>query len=336
VIRLRYLLYFLLILSFTSCNKDDEEVNKELVFNDFDYAWHVVDSIYPYLEFKKIDWDSIYVVYYARIQATENPPHLSLIQDMLAELKDGHVYYRDYDGKMIYVYVPERILKDEDAVSLELIRSYFQVETKLSQSGKIEYEILPDNIGYAYLSDFSEEYLMDDFPDVLHYLRNTSGIILDIRHKQGGRDRNIEAVVSRFMEVPMDRTDFYLLGELLPLPQLEPQGPYRYENPVVVLVNGLTFSAGELFTEMMKQLPQVTVVGDTTGGGSCGANWNATGNYNLPSGIEIHIGTTDRRRYDGLPWEWLGIPPDIRIEQTNEDIESGRDLQLEYAIDLLK
>ena len=57
-------------------------------------------------------------------------------------------------------------------------------------------------------------------------------------------------------------------------------------------------------------------------------------NY-LP-GSMIHIGTTDRRRDDGLPWEWLGTPPDTRVEQTPQDVQSGKDLQLEAAIDLLK
>jgi C-terminal processing protease CtpA/Prc len=183
--------------------------------------------------------------------------------------------------------------------------------------------------------DFNQEYIKNDFPKVLDYLKNTNGIILDVRHKQGGRDRNIEAVVSRFIDKPINRIDFYVLGEQFPMPQLEPQGPYTYDNPVIVLINGLTFSAGELFAEMMKQLPNVTAIGDTTGGGSCGANWNASGNYYLPSGTMIHIGTTDRRRYDGLPWEWLGISPDIRVGQTPQDIKSGNHIQLEYTIDLL-
>jgi C-terminal processing protease CtpA/Prc len=44
----------------------------------------------------------------------------------------------------------------------------------------------------------------------------------------------------------------------------------------------------------------------------------------------------DMRRYDGLPWEWLGVAPDILVEQTKEDLENGKDKQLEYAIEMLK
>lgn len=103
---------------------------------------------------------------------------------------------------------------------------------------------------------------------------------------------------------------------------------------VVVLINGSTFSAGELCTEVLKQLPNVTAVGDTTGGGSLGSGED--GLYFLPSGKSMEIGFIDLRCYDGLPWEWLGIPPDIRVEQTEADILAGRDKQLEYAIEMLQ
>ena len=102
----------------------------------------------------------------------------------------------------------------------------------------------------------------------------------------------------------------------------------------MVLINGSTFSAGEFTTEILKQLPQVTTVGDTTGGGSVGGGDESL--YYLPSGKSIEIGFIDIRRYDGLPWEWLGIAPDIRVEQTETDILAGRDKQLDYAIEMLK
>ena len=50
----------------------------------------------------------------------------------------------------------------------------------------------------------------------------------------------------------------------------------------------------------------------------------------------IYIGTGYIERYDGQPFEWLGISPDIRVEQTEKDIQNGRDKQLEYAINMLK
>jgi len=112
--KLQYFLYILLIVCFATCNKEDEGLNNEQIIADFEYAWHVADTIYPYMEFKNINWDSIYTVYYARAQAFNDPAHL--IHDLLSELKDGHVFYHDKNGNMVYVYVPKRIQKDENAV----------------------------------------------------------------------------------------------------------------------------------------------------------------------------------------------------------------------------
>jgi C-terminal processing protease CtpA/Prc len=75
---------------------------------------------------------------------------------------------------------------------------------------------------------------------------------------------------------------------------------------VVVLTNGSTFSAGKVTTEILKQLPHVIVIGDITGGGevaSSGSPPETIGEYKLPSGKRIYIGTGYIERYDGKPFE---------------------------------
>lgn len=315
-------------------NEPDSNQNVE----DFEAAWERIDDVYPYLEFKNINWDSIYTIYRPRAEEAKGDEFYFVLGDLLAELKDGHVYYRTDGGGEVYPFYPLRHFKDRHSYSPFVVRSYFNKELILSESKSVEYEILPNNIGYVFLSDFHEDYLMNEFPVVIDYLRNTKGLIIDIRQKRGGSYANVEAVVSRFITEPMERPAFYLLGQLADLPPFQPQGPFTYTNPVIILINGSTFSAGELCTEILKQLPNVTAIGDTTGGGSAaGTNEppRAISEFYLPSGKMIHVNTADIRRYDGLPWEWLGIPPDIRVVQTEADINQGRDKQLEYAINLL-
>ncbi|MBA7547612.1 hypothetical protein ES705_40041 [subsurface metagenome] len=85
----------------------------------------------------------------------------------------------------------------------------------------------------------------------------------------------------------------------------------------------------------MKQLPQVTIVGDTTGGGgvaSSNGRPEHVGAYELLSGKYIYIGTGYFERYDGGVIEWNGVPPDIQIQQTGKDAEKGIDKQLEFGI----
>jgi hypothetical protein len=337
---INYILIILIATLLISCGDlivTSADSNKNI--EDFEAAWNRINDVYPYLEFKDINWDSIYTVYRPLTEEARGDEFYLVLGDLLAELKDGHVYYHTDGGGEVYPFYPRRHFRDRHAYSPFIVRKYFDKELRLSESKSVEYEIIPGNIGYAFLSDFHEDYLINEFPGILEYLKNTKGLIIDIRQKRGGSYNNIEAVVSRFISSPMERPGFYVLGEKWDLAPFQPQGPFTYTNPVVVLINGSTYSAGELTTEIMKQLPNVTAVGDTTGGGSAGGVSdppNARTKFYLPSGKMIDIGTVDNRRYDGLPWEWLGVPPDIRVVQTEADIKQGIDKQLEYAIDILK
>ena len=327
-------LFILLLISFSCKDLIITEPASNMNIEDFEAAWKRIKDVYPYFQFKKINWDSIYTMYLPRADQARGDDFFYVLNDLLAELKDGHVYYRIKGGSKIYPYYPPRHFKDRHAYSPFVVRKYFDKELLLTPSKTVEYEILPGNIGYAFISGFLENYLIDEFAGVLEYLKNTKGLILDIRQKRGGQYKNIEAVISRFLSQPLARNFAYSFGVKWNLPPFQPGGDFQYLNPVVVLINGSTFSAGEFTTEILKQLPQVTAVGDTTGGGSVGSG--DEGLFFLPSGKSIEIGFIDFRRYDGLPWEWLGVEPDIRIEQTEADILAGRDKQLEYAIEILK
>ena len=337
---IKYAILFLCLVFILSCENllvRPADSNKHLA--DFEAAWNRINDVYPYLEFKNIDWDSIYTEYLPRVEAAQGDEFYFVLHDFLAELKDGHVYYQTDGGGEVYPFYPQRHFKDRHAYSPFVIRTYFDKELIVTESGSAEYEILPNNIGYVFLSDFQENYLTDEFPGIMNYLQNTVGMIIDIRQKRGGSVHNVEAVVSRFISELLDKPGFFVLGEEWILPPFQPQGSFTYTNPVAVLINGSTFSAGEYCTEVLKQLPHVTAIGDTTGGGSAGGTSyppEAITEYYLPSGKMIDVGTCDLRRYDGLPWEWLGVPPDIYVEQTAEDIENGIDNILEYAIDLIE
>lgn len=305
---------------------------------DFEAAWSAVNDHYPYLAFKGIDWDSLHDAFLPRVRAARGDEFYLVLNDLLYQLRDGHVYYKTPGGgREIYPWIPPRRLRDQHRYDPFVVRSYFNEPLRLSPSGKIEYGILPGNVGYVFLSDFHEGYLIQDFPAVMDEMQATVGLIIDIRQRRGGTPQNVTAVVSRLLTEPLPLPPAYLYGARVDWPDAQPAGT-AYTGPVVVLINGLTFSAGEFCAEMLEQLPNVTAVGDTTGGGSAGSA-SAPGYQNpwrLPSGKWIDIGNLDIRRYDGLPWESLGVAPDIRVAQPVADLRAGHDRQLEYAIDLLR
>jgi hypothetical protein len=335
-----FYLFACLIIFIVSCESlivKPEESNMNL--EDFEAIWNRVNDVYPFLAFKKINWDSLHTVYRQRTEMSQGDEFLIILNDLLTELKDGHIYYKIKGGNEIYPYYPQRHFKDRHAYSPFVVRKYFDKELRITESSSAEYEILPQNIGYIFLSDFHKDYLANEFPEIMNYVMNTKGLIIDIRQKRGGDYQNVIAVIRHFLTVPLETPTFYILGELIEQSPFEPLATPAYTKPVVVLINGSTFSAGELTTEILKQLPNVTAVGDTTGGGgvaSSGSPPEAIGEIELPSGRLVYIGTGYFERYDGQPFEWSGIEPDIRIVQTEADIKNGIDKQLEFAIDFLK
>ena len=110
---LLYIAFFMLL--FSSCKdvmvtSPDTNQNVE----DFEAAWNRINSIYPYLEFKKINWDSIHIVYRLRAENAKGDGFYLVLRDLLAELKDGHVYYRTEGGGEVYPYYPPRHWKDRN------------------------------------------------------------------------------------------------------------------------------------------------------------------------------------------------------------------------------
>ena len=85
---------------------------------DFEAAWNRVNDVYPFLEFKKINWDSIYTVYHPRVEAARRDEFYFVLHDLLAELKDGHVYYHTDGGGEVYPFYPQGISKTVMLIAL--------------------------------------------------------------------------------------------------------------------------------------------------------------------------------------------------------------------------
>jgi len=324
-----------------SCNKMlVEEAASDHNLADFDMAWNIVNTRYVYLDWKGIDWDSIRTVYRPRAESAEGDEFYEVLYDLLYELKDGHVYYQTEGGGQVYPYYPTpRMLRDRNAYSPYVVRRYFDRELRVTEGGGFEYELLPGNIGYVWISSFYSEDFKIHFDKVLEYFRDTAGLIIDDRNGSGGSLQNTLHSVGRFLTAPIDTVQVYdATGQALDWPQYVPVGPFQYTRPIVIIINGGSYSARENFADKMKSLPNVTVIGDTTGGGSAGQNSTGfyAGKHVLPSGKMINIPKFDLRRLDGLPWETIGVPPDSLVRQTEADIRAGTDKQLEEAIELLQ
>ncbi len=105
----------------------------------------------------------------------------------------------------------------------------------------------------------------------------------------------------------------------------------HYDRPVVVLSNAGSFSATDGFLSAFADLPQVTLVGLPSAGGS-----GATKRFELPySGIRIALSSMASYRPDGRLYDGHGIEVDIRVAPVISDYLGESDTALDKAIDVI-
>lgn len=331
---LHILLIALVVAPLQSCFVDDDSHVGNTPKENFDALWSIVDEHYCFFEYKALDWDSIYNVYAPLVHdKMDNYQLFELCSDMLAELQDGHVnlssaFSTSYYWKWFQDYP---VNYDERIVHQNYLNFDFY------ESNGITYKKLQNNLGYLYYGSFSDAISENGLDFILANLASCNGLIIDIRNNGGGSLTNVEVLASRMI------TDPILAGYICHKTGAghnDFSEPYAYyyepaqnhilaNKPTVVLTNRHTFSAANNFVQVMKRLPQVTVIGDRTGGGS-----GLPFTYNLPNGWYIRLSSSPILDADGNDTEW-GIDPDIKIDMDTTAALNGHDTILDKAIDVL-
>jgi C-terminal processing protease CtpA/Prc len=103
----------------------------------------------------------------------------------------------------------------------------------------------------------------------------------------------------------------------------------RWQKPVVVLTNRAVYSAANDFVKCMMYCPNVTIMGDRTGGGS-GMPFNSE----LPNGWQVRYSAVVYYDRDMQHTEF-GIAPDISLAISGADIAMKKDTFIEKAREYL-
>lgn len=325
-------LSFLTMLALSSC-VDVEELPNTTAGNT-EALWRIMDERYCFFSEKKTqlgtDWDEVHSRY---TYQAENAPALSQAQlleflsSMLATLKDGHVnlstsfdFARNWSWKEDY---PTNL-------SDSILNIYLGTDYKVSCG--IRYRILDDNTGYMYVETFDNSIGDGNLDQILYYLMPCSKLIIDVRGNGGGKLTEAQHLASRFTH---ERTlvgyirhktgpghdDFSDMREQW----IEPSSGVRWNKTVCVLTNRAVYSAANEFVKYMKRMPQTTIVGDITGGGS-GMPYSAE----LPNGWSVRFSACPMYGADGECTEF-GIEPDVQVGITPEDYAKGIDTIIETA-----
>ena len=332
-----YLLLLLTILgsALTSCVR--EETFDDTPEGNFEALWQIIDEHYCFLDYKAeaygLDWNEVHTRYRQRINPKMSKVQLQeVLTDMLAELRDGHVnLYTSADVSRYWAW-------HEDYPrqwSQELRDRYLGTDYKIAAG--IKYRILEDNIGLLVYESFASAVGEGNLDDVLFYLRSCDGLIIDVRGNTGGQLSMAELLSQRLTnERILVGYSQYKTGRghndfSAPQPEyIEPSKGVRWQKRVVVLQNRECYSACNTFIRNVRACPNVTTLGDPSGGGS-GMPFSSE----LPNGWAVRFSASPSFDKDMQHIEF-GISPDIPCTLDSADVDRGRDTLMERARNMLR
>lgn len=321
---------------FTSCHDEPEYRND--IYGNFDALWEIVDQRYCFFREKNLDWDAIGKSYREQITKKTNSIELFfLCSAMLDELKDGHV---NLSSRFDVSYYRKWWTDYPQDFNLRTLQENYLEFNWLTTSG-IMYKQLPGKIAYMYFPSFSYAVSDTSLDYIFAILRNSRGLILDIRDNGGGLLTNVGTFVARFINEKI--TGGYIIHKTGP-GHSDFSEPYKieykpadknrikWEGPIVLLTNRSCFSAANDFTSVMKSLPQVTVVGARTGGGG-----GLPFSYELPIGWAVRFSACPLMDAEMNCTEFgIDPSPGCEVHATEEDLAQGKDAILDFAINMLK
>ena len=325
------LLYMIVCLAtLVSCIDTDERPDTPV--GNFESLWRIIDEHYCFFDYKQqeygLDWNAVYDKYKVRVNNNMTTVQLfEVLCDMLAELRDGHVNLSSSMDYGRYWTWQEAYPKN---YSDTLERHYMGTDYLIANG--LHYRVLDDNIGYIRCASFETPIGEGNLDEMLSYLLFCRGLIIDIRNNGGGNLTVAERLAGRFVhektlvgymqhKTGKGHQDFSGLEEIY----LEPSSNVRWNKKVCVLVNRSVFSAANEFAVMMHCLPNVTLIGDHTGGGSGLPMSNS-----LPNGWSVRFSACPMYDKNKQQTEF-GIEPDVAVKLSDASVAKNIDDILETA-----
>ena len=208
---------------------------------------------------------------------------------------------------------------------------------KLSTRATSMHRVLPSGWGYLRFTQWTLG-VIPRVEEGLAALRDTPGLIIDLRGNPGGSLHMVNAMLGRFFPERaqlgriLTRTGkpvslFFGAVEVIKLHTVVDSDPGAYKGPIAILVNAQSASASELFAATMQAAGRAIVVGQP----SCGCLLGFLGYATVPGGAELAYSEIGFVMSNGRRIEGEGVVPDKLVPLTLHDLVVSRDRALEEA-----
>lgn len=157
--------------------------------------------------------------------------------------------------------------------------------------------------------------------------KNVKGVIVDMRNNPGGLLSSSLHLAGEFIRGTVVKQEFSD-GSQTDL-AADHEGKLL-KMPLVVLVNGGSASAAEIFSGAMQDNRRGQLVGEKTFG-----KGTVQDVLDLPGGAGLHITIAKWLTPKGNSIHHVGITPDVSVVRTDDDVSANRDPQLEKALEII-
>jgi len=324
----------------------------------FEEAWLFVDNHFAFFKEKGINWDKAYSRFRIKVNpSTSDDSLFSILTQMLAPLNDGHVTLKSPKGKQFSANRPSRLVQEFNTP--ELRKQFWpMVDSSLIRAGFAPLKYLGKEfkgdplfsyttngkVGYLrFTRCFSTVWEMFSFKTerylstIMHEFEGLDGVIIDIRFNIGGAENFAFNVAGRFTNKRVQA--LFKQTRIGGMPAftypeeryIRPRGKKPFSGKVMVLTNDRTASAADVFALAMRQLPNVTIVGEPSEG-----IFSDLYSRRLNNGWRI---TLSNQRYlspQMMCYEGAGVPVDIVVKNTVADLATNSDPVLGKALEVLQ
>ena len=308
-------------------------VTEKTATASFDLLWEAFDREYAMFMLRpEVDWNKLGDEYRPKAANTKTTHEFaSVCAEMLSHLRDLHVWVK-IDGEHVPVFNRPRESNANPS-------AYTSIVGELERFGKsMEWSKTKDKIGFVAIHSWNDKRIPEKFDEILEEMRDTRGMIVDVRLNGGGSEPLAREVAGRFLRkaVVYAHSQFRNGPKHTDLTEkrtrsVRPRGPWCYDRDVIVLIGQKCMSSNESFISMMAEASQVTTMGDHT----CGSSGNPR-MVNLPVGVTVSVPRWIDCLADGTPLDEHGIQPDVLFKPKPGVFEAKRDDLLTAAIQRLR